>query len=140
MASFKDHLPDPDKVEKGVRMPLFDLDGGISDDFIMVRWAWDNHVRAALDNLKREGQKRITQILPEMNKKAKLEAEAQNEAVEKELIVEGRVSQVVSWSFSEKPTKPNVIAFLQSRPDIAERIDTISATNKLFFTDSGKSS
>ena len=140
MSSFKDHCPDAAKVKNGVRMPLFDKDGGITKDYVMVRWSWDDKVRAALDVIKREGQKRIIQIKPGMDAKTKKAAEESNENVEKELIAEGRVSQVAGWSFEEKLTKANVQAFLQSRPDVAERIDTTSATNKLFFTDSGKSS
>ena len=140
MSSFKDHCPDAAKVKNGVKMPLFDKDGGVSKDWVMVRWSWDDKVRAALDVIKREGQKRIIHITPGMDAKTRKAAEESNENVEKELIAEGRVSQVASWSFEEKLTKANVQAFLQARPDVAERIDTVSATNKLFFTDSGKSS
>ena len=138
MTSFKDHCPDAKKIKSGVRLPLYDIDGGISPDYLMVRWRWDDKVRSALDNLQREGQKRIVMIKPGMKDKKK--AEASNEALTRELILEGVASQVAGWSFDEKLTKANVIDFLQSRPDVADRIDTTAATSKLFFTNSGVSS
>ncbi|GAG45510.1 unnamed protein product, partial [marine sediment metagenome] len=53
MSSFKDHFLDGTKAKEGVKLPLFDRNGGVSEDFLMVRWVWDDKVRAALDNLKR---------------------------------------------------------------------------------------
>lgn len=140
MGSFKEFCPDADKVKSGVRLPLFNADGGISKDYIMVRWAWDDSVRAAMDALRRNAEKQIVQIKPGMDAKAKKEAEAKNEQTMSALVLEGIVSQVAGWSFEEKPTKANVLEFLKARPDLAERIDTASANNKLFFTKSGASS
>lgn len=140
MSSFKDHFLDSTKVKEGVKMPLFDMDGGVSEDYLMVRWVWGDKVRAALDNLRREGQKRITQIRPDMTPEAKAKAEAKNKAISDELVLDGFVAQVAGWSFDEKPTKANLLAFIKARPDVAERIDTVAATTKLFFTDSGVSS
>ena len=140
MTSFKDHLLDSDKLKSGVKMPLFNRDGGISKDYIMVRWTWADEVRAALDNLKRDGMKRIVQITPTMNVKDKKAAQKKNRQIESDLVLDGIASQVAGWSFDEKPTKANVKAFLKSRPDQADRIDTLAANTKVFFTDSGESS
>ncbi len=140
MGSFKDHLPDQKKVSSGVRMPLFNQDGGISSDYLMVRWVWDDKVRAALDNLKRQGQKRIVQIKPGMSAKDKKAAEVKNKAIADELVMDGFVAQIAGWSFDEKPTKANLLSFLKSRPDIAERVDHTAAQTKLFFTSADVSS
>lgn len=140
MSSFKDDCPDPDKVNNGVKMPLLNRDGGISEDYIMVRWLWSDEVRAALDNLERQGQKEITRITEDMTAKQKKAAQESNDEVSARLILEGRVAQVAGWSFDEKPTATNIKAYLKSRPDVAKRVDVIADTNKLFFTDSGKSS
>jgi hypothetical protein len=140
MSSFKDHFLDGSKVKEGVKLPLFDKGGGISKDYLMVRWVWDDKVRAALDNLKREGQRRITQIRLDMSPEEKKKAEAKNKTISDELVLDGFVAQVAGWSFDEKPTKANLLAFIKARPDVAERIDTVAATTKLFFTDSGASS
>lgn len=140
MSSFKDHVLDPDKTSGGVRLPLFDADGNISSDYLLVRWSWDDKVRAALDELKRKGLKGIVQITPDMSAKSKSGAEATNKALQARLLLDGIVAQIAGWSFDEKPTKKNIIAFIKSRPDIAERVDIASANNKLFFGVSGKSS
>jgi len=123
MSSFNDHCLDDDKLKHGVKLPLFDRDGGISEDYVMVRWAWDDKVRAAMDVLRRDMRK----------------AHGKDDNTE-ELTREGIASQVAGWSFSEKPTKANIRKFLKSRPDVAERIDVLSANTKVFFTDSGESS
>ena len=106
----------------------------------MVRWTWADEVRAALDNLKRDGLKRITQITPVMDAKSKKAAQKENQKIESDLVLDGIASQVAGWSFDEKPTKANVKTFLKSRPDQADRIDTLAANTKVFFTDSGASS
>jgi hypothetical protein len=123
-----DYYLDKEKRKNGVRMPLFKPDGGISEDYIMVRWAWSDEVRAVMDQLKKD-----------MRVKFADDGDPDADA----LILDGIVSQVASWggpSFDKKATKSNVRAFLKERPDIADRIDTLSANTKLFFTDSGKSS
>ena len=124
MSSMNDHCLDSSKVKKGVKLPLFNRDGGISKDFILVRWAWTDEVRAVMDQLKRDMRQKF----------------ADDEKPDDGLILEGIVAQVVGWSFKEKATKANVRKFLKSRPDIAERVDILSANTKLFFTDSGVSS
>ena len=125
MSSMNDHCLDSGKLKKGVKLPLFNMDGGISDDFIMVRWAWTDEVRAAMDELKRDMRQRFAD-----------EKDPDSDG----LVLDGIVAQVAGWSFKEKATKTNVRKFLKSRPDIAERIDILSANTKVFFTDSGASS
>lgn len=142
MSSMNDYLLDDDKLENGVKMPLFNRDGGISDDFIMVRWAHDDKVRAALDNMQRDLTKKLTAITPELGASAKQrrEAEKKTTAMTAESVLDTQCTLVVSWSFSEKCIKANIRKFLKSRPDIAERIDIAAAKTKLFFGPSGKSS
>ncbi len=125
MGSFKNHCLDDKKLKQGVKLPLFDKDGGISDDYIMVRWAWDDKVRAVMDDLKRD-------LHIKYNADAKADAS--------DMILDAITAQVAGWSFSEKATKSNVRKFLKARPDIADKIDTLSAQTKRFFTNSGKSS
>lgn len=140
MSSMNDHMLDADKLKSGVRLPLFDKDGGISSDFLMVRWTWDDKVRAAMENLKREGRSRIVAVKPGMDKKQQKAVEVKNQVISDELVLEGMAEQVSGWSFDEKMTKANLKAFLKARPDIADRVDTLAANTKLFFTDSGASS
>ena len=140
MSSFKAYCPDQAKIDRGVKLLLTDEVGNISKDFLMVRWYWHDTVRAALDNLKREGRERLVQIKPEMSAKAKADADAGNKAIETELIREGIASQIVGWSFDEEASKENVIEFLKQRPDVANRVDTTAAETKLFFSRRGKSS
>jgi len=124
MSSMNDYCLDEGKLKSGVKLSLFNRDGSLSDDYVMVRWAWDDKVKAAMDTLRRD----------------MLKAKGSKEDKTEELTREGIISQVVSWSFTEKPTKTNIRKFLKSRPDVAERIDELSANTKVFFTDSGKSS
>jgi hypothetical protein len=140
MTSYKTHLPDAKKVKDGIKMPLLNPDGSDSGDYLMVRWVWDDAVRAALDNLKREGHKRLVPIPPTMTGKARKDAEAKNKTISEELIMEGFVAQVAGWSFDEKPTKANLVDFLKARPDVADRVDTVASTSKYFFSNSGVSS
>ena len=123
-----DYYLDKEKRKTGIKMPLFNLDGGISEDYIMVRWSWEDEVRVALDGLKKEMREKFAD-------------DADPDAAE--LIRQGIAAQVVSWggpSFNKKATNGNVLEFLKERPDIAERIDILAGNTKLFFTDSGESS
>ena len=142
MSSMNDHLLDDDKLKHGVKVPLFNRDGGISKDFIMVRWAYDDKVRAAMDNMERELTKNITALAPDISATAKQKRESEKEvaALTAKSVLETRCSLVISWSFSEKCTKANVHKLLKSRPDIAERVDIAAAKTKRFFGNSGKSS
>ena len=125
MGSMNDHCLDAGKVKKGVKLPLFNPDGGISEDFIMVRWGWSDEVRAVTDQIKRDMRQKYAdeKVIDSTNE-----------------LLDGIVAQVAGWSFKEKATKTNVRKFLSGRRDIAERIDILSANTKLFFTDSGESS
>ncbi len=123
-----DYYLDKEKRKKGIRMVLLSPSGAISEDYIMVRWAWSDEVRAAMDVLQRD-----------MREKFADDKDPDNEAI----VLEGIVAMVAGWggpSFDKKATKANVREFLKQRPDIAERIDKLSANTKLFFTDSGASS
>ena len=140
MSSFKEHFLDKDKRSKGVKLPLLDRDGNISDDYVMVRWGETDEVRAAMDSLKREMAQRLTPVTPDMTPKQKKQAMADNAKLTDGMVLNCRCVQVAGWSFSEKPTKANVLSFLKERPDIADRIDRASANTKLFFMESGESS
>ncbi len=120
-----DYYLDKEKKKSGVRMPLFAPDGSLSQDFIMVKWAWCDEIRAVQNDLKRE-----------MRQKFANDEKADPDAA----ILDGIVAMVAGWSFKEKATPTRVRAFLNERPDIAERIDILSANTKLFFTSSGVSS
>ena len=121
----EDYYLDSDKRSEGVKLPLVDREGDLSGDFIMVRWAWSDDVRNVMDNLKRD-----------MRKKYASETDIDAD----DYILEGIIAQVAGWSFDDKCAEKDVREFLIERPDIAERIDTVSANTKLFFMDSGKSS
>ena len=123
--AIEDYYLDADKRKNGVKLPLFNPDGGVSDDYIMVRWAWSDEVRAVMDKLK----------LAVMDKFASDGAHNADAAV-----LDAIVAQVAGWSFKKKATKAAIRAFLKQRPDIAERIDVLSSNTKAFFTVSGKSS
>ena len=140
MGSMNDHCLDAGKLEKGVKMPLFTPDGGISDDYIMVRWEWEDAPRVVLDEARRQLAKALIQITPDMSPAKKKAAIEKNKVATDALVLDSRCSQVISWSFSEKCTKTNVRKFLNQRPDIADRIGDTGANTKLFFTDSGKTS
>ena len=140
MSSFKDHCLDEGKVKSGVKLPLFNRDGSLSDDYIMVRWSWSDNVRAVMDDMRRDLFDRLVNVTAEMTDKQKREATQENERITTMAVLDTRCAQVAGWSFSEKPTKANVTNFLKSRPDTAERIDVLSAKTKRFFTDSGESS
>ena len=142
MSSMNDHMLDNDKLEKGVKMPLFNRDGGISDDYIMVRWAWTDEVRATLNTMQGTLSEKLLKVAPSMGMNAKEthEAERKAAALTAESVLDTQCVLISSWSFSEKPTKSNVKKFLKSRPDIAERIDRASARTKSFFTKGGGSS
>ena len=140
MSSYKSHCPDPAKIKAGVKLPLFDSDGGLSSDYLMVRWIWDDKVRAALDNLSREGKKQLVQVRPDMQAKARKDAEAKNAEVIDRLTQENFVELVAGWSFDEKPTQTNLLAFFKARPDVAKRVDAVASNTKLFFMSSGESS
>jgi hypothetical protein len=126
---FEGYSLDKSKVEDGVRLPLRDAEGGLSEDYIMVRWAWTDTVRNALDELER-------------NVTVAISAGAKPNIREK--IRQGIVSMVASWhgpGFEGKECTPeNVLAFLEARPDIADKIDRTSMETKRFFTSSGQSS
>ena len=142
MGSMNDHCLDAEKLKKGVRLPLFKPDGGISDDYIMVRWAWDDKVRAVMDDMERDLTQKVMAASPtlEMNAKQKRAAEKKVKELSAESVLETQCSLVLGWSFSENCTKANVRKLLKSRPDIANRIDVASAKTNLFFPNSGKSS
>jgi hypothetical protein len=125
MASFKELFLDEKKVRNGVKMSLFNRDGGISKEWLMIKWSWSDEVRATLDELKRQGE-------DEYSKDGKINT--------KPLIIEGILAHIASWSYDEKLTKANLRMLLKARPDLADRIDSFAANTKLFFTDSGASS
>lgn len=141
MSSFKDHIPDPVKVNKGVRLPITDpKTGSVTADYLLVKWRHHDDVRAALDRLAQEAKKRLKIITPTMTAKQRREAEKENLDVEKELVMEGFISQVAGWSFDEKPTHANLKEFFTARPDVMDRVDDVAGSLKLFFTESGGSS
>lgn len=140
MSSFKDYALDAEKSHNGVKLPLFDRNGELSGDYLMIRWVYDDDVRAALSDIERQGRKLIIPVTSEMTKKEREKAEANNEKVKSELIAKGMVSQVASWSFEEEATPENIKEFLSSRPDLASRIDTIASSTNLFFGVSEESS
>ena len=140
MSSFKDYVPDSDKTSKGVKLVLFDRSGKVSNDYVLVRWAYDDTVKAAKDNLSREISKSLVHIRPDTKPADAKAIEAKNKEITDTLVREAQIAQVAGWSFAEKATKANVRSFLKSRPDVADRIDIVSADTKLFFTDSGASS
>lgn len=118
---------DKDKKAKGIKMPL--LDGGrFTDDYIMVYWSHTDSVRAAIDKLKRDMREQFA---------------GDGDPDQESIILDGQVALVAGWggpTFDKKATKKNVRELLLERPDIAERIDTLSAKTKLFFSDKGSSS
>jgi hypothetical protein len=140
MSSFKDYTLDVEKTNKGVKLPLFDREGNMSEDYIMVRWVFDDEVRAALADIERKGHKLIVPVTSDMSEADKKDAMEKNDAHRDILVADGMVSQVAGWSFSEKPTKANVKEFLKTRPDIAQRIDTVASSTNLFFGNSDESS
>jgi len=125
--AYQDHILDPVKKKKGVKMPLFGLDGAISSDFIMVRWAYSDEVRAVAAKMTRE-------------LKPGPDGEAAEEGLAETLILEGIVQQVAGWSFKKKCTTKAIYEFLKERPDIADRIDITSGNTKLFFSSKGENS
>jgi hypothetical protein len=140
MSSFKDYALDSEKTNKGVKLPLIGPDGKLSDDYLMIRWVYDDKVRAALSDLERKAVKLIVPVTSEMTKKEREQAELDNEKVKNELIASGMVSQVASWSFEEKSSPENIKEFLSTRPDVSKRIDNVASSTNLFFGNSEKSS
>jgi hypothetical protein len=140
MSSFKDYALDAEKTNNGVKLPLFDRDGEMSEDYIMVRWVYDDTVRAALSDLERKAGKLIIPVTSEMNKKEREKAENANEITKETLIADGMVSQVAGWSFEEESSPENIKDFLSTRPDISTRIDNVASSTNLFFGNSAKSS
>lgn len=140
MSSFKEHCLDESKVAAGVKLPLYAQDGSLSDDFVLVRWGWDDVVRASIDNSMQTMTAMIVPITAGMEKGARAEAEASNAKLQAQATLEARVAEVAGWSFAEKATPANIKAFLKARPDVAERIDKLSGNTKVFFTNSDKSS
>ena len=124
------HFLDPVKKKKGVRMPLLNPDGSFSDDFIMVRWAWCDEMRAAKTRLKREMRQKFTEgVMSDEDSQA--------------IVDEGIVIEVAGWggpSFKHKATKKAVREFFQERPDVAELVDKVSGNTELFFSDKEDSS
>lgn len=138
MASFKDYCPDAELTSAGVKLHLLEPDGKMGNQFVLVRWRYSDEVRAALDNLQRQGLKRIKAIHDGMPKKEKNAATRANRKVERELIMDGMVALVAGWSFDEDPTPENIKAFLAARPDLVKRIETRSMQDQFFFTSAGK--
>jgi hypothetical protein len=128
---FDKYTLDREKVTTGVRLPLFDLEGNMTDDYLMVRWSWTDEVRSKLDQLQREMQEAI---IAERSGTEMAKAEV---PATRELIRKGIAVQVASWhgpTFDNVPcTEQNVIEFLRLRPDIADRIDLVSSNTRLFF-------
>ncbi len=138
MGSMDDFLLDANKLKEGVRVPLRNKDGGISNDYIMVRWEWGDEVRASIDKLKRILADKFTQVKPGLDAKKRKQILAKNKTFADESVLNCRVALVASWSFTQKPTKANVLKFLKLRPDIGERIDIAAANTKLFFPTGGE--
>lgn len=134
MASFKSYIPDEKLTSKGVKLHLAEPDGSAGDQFVLVRWRYSDEVRAALDELQRQGRKRIKPVNNSLPKAQIKETEKHNAQVEQELILDGLVSLVAGWSFDEKPTQANIKAFLKARPDLVQRIEDRSMQDQFFFT------
>lgn len=123
----EDFFLDQDKTNNGVKMPLFGPDGTLTDQFLLVRSQWSNHVKRA----KEESERKISVEL----QKGELSAD------EKEsMILDFMVSMVAGWSFEAEPTPENIKRFLVNAPQEAARLEAKSIGNTLFFLKGGSNS
>ena len=117
------------KAEAGIKLPLTKPCGEQTKEWIKIRSTLSESFRDANQNCHANAII-ISSIKDDEERKAALDK------AKLELLA----SLVCGWSFKQKATVENVIAFLDEAPQIAEEINKSSANLKLFFTPKPKNS
>ena len=120
MSSMVSYMLDRDRLQEGIRLPLHDPQGQLTDDWIQVRSMHSKEFEAVMEEAEEKLRK--------------------GSANQETLTLTAQVALVAGWSFDEKCNKSNIRKFLVSAPHIAKRIDRAAGNNALFFPDRGKSS
>lgn len=121
MASFGKHKV-RERANEGNKVPLIDIDGTDSGDWLVIRSRLSDSFRKA-----REKALRV------VAKAAKISEEAGYVAKdEQELICVAHL--IADWSFDEPCTLENRIQFLNDAPHIRDKVDVYAGRDENFFT------
>lgn len=121
MTSMIDFMLDEERVASGIRLPLYDKDGNITDDWIQVRSMHSDEFQQALEFAQEHIRK---------------DPSTDVEAVK----LDAQIALIAGWSFDEECNIENTRQFMKAAPHIAERIDKAAGNNALFFPDAAVSS
>jgi hypothetical protein len=116
MTSMKEFMLDMERVSDGIKLPLFDRDGNLTDHWIQVRSMYCDEFQKLKESAKAKYR-------------ANPDAETEDEAV-----ISGLCELVADWSFEEECNPVNVRAYLDAAPHIADQIDRLAGKHGAFFT------
>jgi hypothetical protein len=122
MSSVKDFYLDEQKLVEGVRLPLRDKHNKLTDDWLLVRYAYSDSYHAAVTAAMRADY--VTgDPIPEIEMERRF-----------------RHLLVTDWSFDEECTPEEVKAFFSRNPRVAAAVVDTSMRTSLFFPDTAEPS
>lgn len=118
-----------ERANEGLEVPLHLPNGNLSEHKLWIRGVDSDEFRRA-DSESRRSLSRIMEI----EDLVKRDEEVEN--IKLKLIA----ACIISWTFSQECTMENKVKFLRQAPQIADAVDRVATSRKLFFLKESASS